>query len=90
MGLIRFESSTLSCIALRASIPDRPGQFSETRTVSLPIPQFVNSWAPKHLGVRSGPKQVVVNEEEVVGGSPRWESRKLTLHLFLPTRGNGR
>ena len=67
MGLMRLESSTLSCIALRASIPGRPGQFSKTRTVSLPILQFVDPGAPKLWGVRNDPKPVVANEEEVLG-----------------------
>jgi hypothetical protein len=76
----------------RASIPDRPDQFSETRTLTLPILQFVDPRAPKFWSVRSDPKPVVANEGEDVGGCPRWApyDGNPGNRLFLPTRGNGR
>ena len=66
-----FEWSILSCITSCASIPDRPGQFSEARTVPLPISRFVNSETPMLQGVQSGPEPVVATEEKVEGGCLR-------------------
>jgi hypothetical protein len=66
-----FQWFILSCIASCASIPDRLGQLSETRTVSLPISRFVDSETPKIQDVQSGSEPMVANEEKVVGGCLR-------------------
>ena len=91
--MMGFQWFILSCIASCASIPDRPGQLFETRTVPLPISRFVNSETPKLQGVRSGPEPMVANEETVVGGCLRRApygrspgNRRCTARSYRPTR----